>query len=152
LDYSIELLAIPSKKATVNERGEANFTIGNVKIYSSDRELTDDLEKTIAFYLMRFGTWNECKPEAIYDDGNFKGIRFISTPDFPPEEQKFSMIGELSSMVSSSYGEQTIYEKSVIALDTNLEPSIFSVEIPDGYKGKDLPLWQFVMQPNSDFR
>jgi hypothetical protein len=55
-------------------------------------------------------------------------------------------------MVSRSYGEQTIYEKSVVALDTNLEPSVFSVEISDEYKGKDLRLWQFVMQPNPDFK
>lgn len=64
----------------------------------------------------------------------------------------FSMIGELSSMISSSYGEQTVYEKSVIALDTNLEPSVFSVKIPDKYKGNNLPLWQFIIQPNPDFK
>ncbi|XOB94267.1 hypothetical protein ACMC9M_08645 [Pseudomonadota bacterium 24LQ007] len=151
-DLSIELLADLSHDSTVNEHGEAKFVIGNVKIYSSDREITEGLEKSIAFYLMRFGTWNEGDAEAIYDNGDFKGVRFTSTPDFPPEEQVFSMIGELSSMVSRSYGEQTIYEKSVVALDTNLEPSVFSVEISDEYKGKDLRLWQFVMQPNPDFK
>ena len=155
-DLSIELLADPSQESTVNEQGEANFIIDGVKIYSSDREITDDLEKSIAFYLMRFGTWNEGDAKAIYDNGNFTGVRVTSTPDFPPEEQGFSMIGELSSMVSSSYGEQTIYERSIIALDTNLDPSVFSgglpVEIPDGYKGKDLPLWQLIMQPNPDFK
>ncbi|WP_309045339.1 hypothetical protein [Marinobacter sediminicola] len=151
-NLSLELLADPTHGAAVNEKGEANFIIGNVKIYSSDREITEDLEKSIAFYLMRFGDWNEGDAEAIYENGDFKGVRFTSTPDFPPEEQVFTMIGELSSMVSCSYGEQTIYEKSVVALDTNLEPSVFSVEIPDGYKGKDLPLWQFVMQPNPDFK
>ncbi len=62
------------------------------------------------------------------------------------------MIGELSSMVSASYAEQTVYEKSVIALDTNLDPSVFAVEIPEDYKGNDLPLWQFVLQPNPDFK
>ncbi len=151
-DLSIELLADASQEATIDENGKASFIIGNVKIYSSGREIIDDLEKSIAFYLIRFGTWNESEAEAIYNDGNFSGVRFTSTPDFPPEEQVFSMIGELSAMVSCSYGEQTIYERSVIALDTNLEPSVFSVEIPDGYKGKYLPLWQFIMQPNPDFK
>lgn len=151
-NLSIDLVADPSQEATVNEQGEANFIIGGVKIYSAEREITDDLEKSIAFYLMRFGTWSEGDAEAIYNDGNFTGVRFTATPDFSPEEQVFSMIGELSSMVSSSYGEQTIYERSVIALDTNSDPSVFSVEIPNGYKGKDLPLWQFIMQPNPDFK
>lgn len=55
-------------------------------------------------------------------------------------------------MVSASYGEQTTYEQSVIALDTNLDPGVFSVKIPEGYKGKYLPLWQFIIQPNPDFK
>jgi hypothetical protein len=151
-DLSIELLADRSKEVKVNENGEANFIIGSVKIYSSDREVTDDLEKSIAFYLMRFGSWTENDAEGLFDDGKFLGARFTYSPDFPPEEQVFSIIGELSSMVSVSYGEQTIYEKSVVALDTNLEPSVFAVKIPDGYKGKDLPLWQFIMQPNPEFK
>ncbi|PCM44044.1 hypothetical protein [Marinobacter sp. ANT_B65] len=151
-DLSIELLADPTKEAKVNENGEVNFIIGGVKIYSSDREVTDDLEKSIAFYLMRFGTWVENDAEGLFDDGEFLGAKFTYSPDCPSDEQNFSMIGELSSMVSASYGEQTTYEKSVIALDTNLDPGVFAVKIPEGYKGKGLPLWQFIMQPNPDFK
>ncbi len=151
-NLSIELLADRSKESTVNEHGEANFVIGDVKIYSSDREVTDDIEKSIAFYLMRFGSWSENDAESIYDDGDLLGVRFTHSPEFPSEEQSFSMVGELSSMISSAYGEQTVYEKSVIALDTNLEPSVFTVKIPEGYKGKNLPLWQFIIQPNPEFK
>lgn len=149
-DLSIALLAERSKEAKINKNGEASFIIGDVKIYSSNREVTDGLEKAIAFYLMRFGTWNNNHTEGIFDEGKFLGVRFTYSPDCPPEEQVFSMIGELSTMVSTSYGEQTVYEKSVIALDTNLEPSVFAVEIPDEYEGKNLPLWQFIIQPNPD--
>jgi hypothetical protein len=151
-DLSIELLADRSKEAKINDSGEANFIIGDVKIYSNSREVTDHIEKSIAFYLMRFGTWNENDAEAIFDEDEFLGVRFTYSPDFPPEEQRFSMIGELSSMVSASYGEKTVYERSVIALDTNMEPSVFAVEIPDKYKGNDLPLWQLIMQPNPEFK
>lgn len=151
-NLSIELLADRSKEAKVNESGEAKFIIGGVKIYSNSREVTDFLEKSIAFYLIRFGTWNEHDAEGIFDEDEFLGVRFTYSPDFPPEEQKFSMIGELSSMVSASYGEQTVYERSVIALDTNMEPSVFAVEIPDQYKGNELPLWQLIIQPNPDFK
>lgn len=149
---TIELLADLTKEATIDEEGQTNFIIGDVKIYNADREVIDDLEKSIAFYLMRFGSWNEEDGETIYSEGKFIGVKFTYSPDFPPEEQIFSMIGELSSMISSSYGEQTIYEQSVIALDTNLEPSVFGVEIPKDYKGNKLPLWQFIMQPNPDFK
>lgn len=151
-ELSLELVADRSKQATVNEKGEANFVIDDVKIYSFDREVTDDLEKSIAFYLMRFGTWIESEAEGVFEGDEFLGARFSFAPELPPEEQAFSMIGELSSMISASYGEQTIYEKSVVALDTNLDPGVFAVEIPKGYKGKGLPLWQFIMQPNPDFK
>ena len=151
-ELSIELIADQSGEAIINEAGEAKFIIGDVKIYCSGREVADDLEKSIAFYLMRFGDWKESDIEGIFIENRFVGVRFTYAPDFPPEEQLFSMVGALSSMVSSSYGEQTVYEKSVIALDTNLEPSVFTVKIPEGYKGKDLPLWQFIMQPNPQFK
>lgn len=151
-DLSIELIADQTKVASINKDGQTNFIIGGVELYSSGRLIKEGIEKNIAFYLMRFGSWNEHEPEAIYDGDAFKGVRFTSSPEFPSEEQTFSMIGELSSMISAAYSEQTVYEQSVVALDTKLEPSVFSVEIPDGYKGNDLPLWQFIMQPNPDFK
>lgn len=151
-DLAIELLADRTKEAKFNEDGEANFIIGDVKIYSANREIKDDLEKSIAFYLMRFGNWNESDSEGIFDGDEFLGVKFTYSPHAPPEDQIFSIIGDLSSMISSSYREQTVYEKSVIALDTNLEPSVFAVNIPDKYKGNNLPLWQFIMQSNPDFK
>lgn len=151
-DLVIELIANDSKAASIDEVGQVNFIIGDVKLYCAGRELSDDTEKSIAFYLMRFGNWREQDNEALFDGKTFKGVRFTFSPDFPPEDQIFSMIGELSSMISGAYSEQTVYEKSVIALDTKLEPSVFSIEIPNGFKGKKLPLWQFIIQPNPDFK
>jgi hypothetical protein len=101
---------------------------------------------------MRFGDWNENEPEVLEEGDKFLGVKYTFVPDFPPEEQRFSMIGELSSMISYSYSEQTVYERSVIALDTNLDPSVFTVKIPKDYNGKNLPLWQFILQPNPDFK
>ncbi len=150
-DLGIEFIADLSKDATVSDEGKTNFIIGEVKLYCAGQEITDDLEKSIAFYLMRFGNWNENKPEGIFDKGIFIGAKYTFSPDFPPEEQRFAMVGELSSMISYSYSEQTVYEKSVIALDTNLDPSVFSVEIPTGHIGDKLPLWQFIMQANYEF-
>lgn len=151
-DLSIEFIANPTKKAMINDEGETDFIIGDIKLYCSDREIIDDIEKSIAFYLIRFGNWGEKEPEAIYNDGVFYGVRFIYYPESPSEEQRFSMIGELSSMISTAYSEHTVYEKSVIALDTHLDPSVFSVVIPHKYKGNNLPLWQFTIQPNPDFK
>ena len=151
-DLAIELIADTSKEAYIGKNGQTKFTIGDVRLYCAGREISDDLEKSIAFYLIRFGNWNEEDAEAVYQGKKFKSALFTYSPDIPSEEQNFCMIGELSSMVSASYSEKTTYERTVIALDTNLEPSVFSVEIPDSYKGKNLHLWQFIMQPNPDFK
>lgn len=32
------------------------------------------------------------------------------------------------------------------------DPAFFELKIPHGYKGADLPLWQFAIQPNPEFR
>ena len=151
-NLSIELLADPKRDSRINEDGEAKFIIGAVKIYCSDSEVTDDIEKSIAFYLIRFGSWIEQEGGAIMVDEKFSGVRFTYVPESPSEEQNFQMIGELSSMISSAYNEHTVYERSVIALDTQLDPEVFSVNIAEGYKGGDLPLWQFIMQPNPDYK
>lgn len=150
-DLVVELLADPNKDASINDAGEANFIIGNVKFYCANKEITNDTEKSIAFYLIRFGDWQETTAEAVINGNAFAGVRFVYAPEHPPEEQPFALIGELSSMISSAYNEHTVYERSVIALDTKVDPDVFSVEIPMGYKGESLPLWQFEMQPNPDF-
>lgn len=151
-NLAIEFNADLSRGGTINDKGKWCVIIGVVKIYCANTELTDELEKSIAFYLMRFGSWNENEPEVLEEGDKFLGVKYTLSPDFPPEDQRFSMIGELSSMISYSYSEQTVYERSVIALDTNLDPSVFTVKIPKDYKGKNLPLWQFILQPNPDFK
>lgn len=149
---SLELLADRSKEVVVSESYEVGFTIGDLKIYSSDREITDYLEKSIAFYLIRFGDWSESSAEALNSDNGLLGVRFTYFPKLPQEEQNFSFIGALSSMISAAYSEQTIYERSVIALDTKLDPSVFTIKIPTDYKGKALPLWFFIMRSNPAFK
>lgn len=62
-DLAIELIADPSKDASVDSNGQAKLIIGGVKLYCAGREISDDLEKSIAFYLMRFGNWNEQEAE-----------------------------------------------------------------------------------------
>ncbi|MEP9396677.1 hypothetical protein [Mesorhizobium sp. KR2-14] len=32
------------------------------------------------------------------------------------------------------------------------DPDMFSLEIPEGYRGKALPLWQFELRPNFDLK
>jgi Holliday junction resolvase len=150
-DLSVELIADREKDPKILDDGQASFIISDVKFYCAGKEILNQLEKNIAFYLVRFGNWIESDAEVIQDGEDFLGARFIYSPEIPNETQEWNVIGDLSSMVSRAYNEHTVYERSVIALDTKFDPEVYSVEIPDGYKGEGLPLLQMIIKPNTDF-
>lgn len=141
------------ERAIVRGDGTAVFTIREIKMYCAGKLITDEIEKAIAFYLMRYGEWHETEMPANIVDGRLVSFEFVSRPEEPSKEQPFQILGNLSSMVSAAFRELTVDEETgVIALDVKYDPQMFSVEIPKEYKGGSLPLWQFALQPNFDFR
>jgi len=149
-DLIFELRADPSKEVSLSPEGYAQFTIGDVKMYCNRREITNAQEKSIAFYLMRFGDWPEGDIEAVYVDNKFVGVKHTFSPENFERSETFSLIGTLSSMISAAYSERTVQEKDVVALGIKEHPEIFAPEIPLDYKGVALPLWQFLVQPNPE--
>lgn len=132
---------------------EIKFVTRAIKFYCNEVEIVDDAEKNIAFYLMRFGEWNESEHEVLYRDGKFSGAKFCFTPeaDSGNDDQPFKIIGTLSSMVSMAFSEQTVRNQKVIALSARQDPEVFSLHISQDYRGNALPLWQFSFLPNPDF-
>lgn len=55
-------------------------------------------------------------------------------------------------MVSAAYRDLTVDDEGVFSLDVRYDPEFFELRIPEGYKGNALPLWQFSIQPNPEFR
>lgn len=151
---TVEFLADQELEPKIDENNQAHFTVSDVKLYCKDEEILDPIEKNIAFYLVRFGSWDEVDAVAVMDGDKFRAARFVYEPEHPHYEnnQEWCSIGDLSSMISTAYNEHTVYERSVIALDTDSDPDVFSVEIPDGYKGDKLPLIQGRWLPNPDFK
>ena len=152
-NLAIELVSSKDKEAIVTEDGQASITIGDVKLYCAGNEITDQNEKNIAFYLIRFGNWTTNTPEANMEDDRVASVRYEFHPygDWD-KEAGFAMVGEFSSMVTSAYNEHTVYEHKIVALDVKIDPELFSVAIPDGYSGQNLPLWQMAIQPNPNFK
>jgi hypothetical protein len=152
-NLAVELVSSVDNEAIVTDDGQASITIGDVKIYCAGNEIVVGADKNIAFYLIRFGTWTTDTPAARMDGDRVLSVRYEFYPDVPwEEEQGFAMLGELSSMVTSAYNEHTVYESRIVALDARVDPEVFSVKIPDGYTGDQLPLWQFALQPNLEFK
>ena len=151
-ELRIELHGDHDECSVPDDGGEVLFTTRRVGIYCRDQEVTDRDGKEIAFYLMRHGTWPEQYAHAIMSEGKVVGLRFGFSPDDPVENQDLQIIGALSTMVSSAYGEMTVGESSVLALDVKHDPAVFALRIPDGFKEPSLPLWQFIFQPNYDMK
>jgi len=123
------------------------FTIGAVEFYCAGRLIVDDLEKSLAFYLILYGDWVESESKADVKDGELVSIDFESRPRESEPKQEFEIIGSLSSMASGKYNDLTLSEGGVERLSPDAEPDSLVLHVPHGYRGKDLPLWRLKVEP-----
>ena len=143
-DLRIEFWGDPKEcSAPRPRRHGGHFTIRRIRVFCQDQEITDEPGKNIAFYLMRFGRWEEKEDAAVIDEGQDSGAcAFIFGPREPSEDQESQIVGTLSTN-----GESRLPRNGpcVIAMwfsiDVKHDPDVFSLRIPEGYKGS-LPLWQ----------
>lgn len=149
-DLRLELTTGPDEAAHIDGDGNARFTVRKARLLCAGNELTSPLERKIAFYFMRYGDWGE-DDESIIIDGKLQGVVYISQPAEAIEGQPFSMLGNFSSMASTAYSEFTVADRVPVALDAPVDPSDFSLVIPEDYNSATLPLWRFIVQPNWDF-
>lgn len=75
---------------------------------------------------------------------------------FSPEDdenykrQGFDFIGTLSSLVTSAFNEQTVHDSQIRSVGTRQNVRLFTVTIPDDYKGEAC-LCGVSMRPNYEF-
>jgi hypothetical protein len=150
-DLELRLFADPDEASPIDNKGNAQFIARAVKIYCAGKEVKNELEKRIAFYLMRFGDWVESRSEPVISDGRLMGITFAYSPA-DQKEPNFAIVGQLSAMVSKGFRELTVKDGDVVALTLGIDPSAFSILIPEDYKGDDLPLWRFKIGANPNFK
>lgn len=150
-DLALHLLADPKEASKIDDSGNALFITRDVKIYCAGNEIIDEQEKKIAFYLIQYGTWIEKETVVVIDNNKLHGMKLIYTPE-EKQEQGFTMIGNLSTMVTNGFKNHTQKNGDVVALKLSLDPAIFKVLIPQDYKGKQLPLWRFILQANPEFK
>jgi len=153
-DLILEFKTSLDEAAKIEGKDNVPFTIREVNMFCNGSEIKEKTEKDIAFYLMRYGSWVEKKVDNLIVHDKLLGVRFTFSPEFinDEDENEFQLIGTLSEMISNAYKEHTIDDNQIVALSTNADPQIFRPLIPDGYKGKQLPLWQFVIGSNQEFK
>ena len=94
----IKFIADRTKPRSLDEKGQLDMVIGDIKLFCGGQEILDKREREIAFMLVMGGCWEEEGPSPELDaDGAPNAIVF----EFRPREdhgQGFEMIGSLSEI------------------------------------------------------
>jgi hypothetical protein len=122
--------------------------IADVGFYCEDRRIIDPAEQRIASLLIIHGGWQEHE-SANLTDPTAVTMTYEFKPEQQVEHQGFQMCDFLSRMFSRWYIGVTGPEaEQPTQIYARQDPVAFEKLIPEGYKGKDLPLWLFQMRPN----
>lgn len=151
----MRILSDPSKPRAVSKvlpgRSQIEFTIGSVEFYCGDTQIDDAKEKSIAFYLMLYGSkWEEEEPLVDIKGDELIALDFVKRPVGHDHKREFEIVGELSSMISDAYADLTVGDSGIHRLTPPLEPGSLGIFIDPNYKGVHLPLWRFYLHPNYD--
>lgn len=146
-DITIEFVTNHDEAVEIGGCTEVTFIIREVNFFCNDVPIQKNIEKKLALYLARYGSWEEKIAENIIVNNRLIGVRLGFSPELPSEGQNFQFIGTLSEMISRAYSEHTDGEDGIKSIDTEVIPKSFSPVIPFGYKGEALPLWRFSIRP-----
>jgi len=144
----LRIVADTKKSRSIRKDGMGKFTIAGIELLCGDKNITDKTEKTYAFYFMLYGDWQSDKPVADIEDNKLVSIDHVVEPINKTAEQRFELLGSMSSMISRRYRELVSTPSGGEKVSIHLEPDSLGINIPKGYKGKALPLWIFYLRPN----
>jgi len=143
------LHADKTKPREIKADGEVAFTTSRAAFYSGDTEITDPVEQNIAWILADVGSWACEGPLARIDEGQLEAVELIWTPiERSNPNERFEMIGTLSTMFSRFYAAKTLDEHGVKQIEAEVVPGWLSPLVVSDLKSKALPLWRFILQPH----
>jgi hypothetical protein len=129
--------------ATPHDSGpesKAAFAVGDVEL--------SDVERRIAGFLMRFGTWK--LTTNVADDR--QRIDLVFAPEEPVLGQPFEVVGQLSSMYSAVFRLATETEDGqVLGLRHDVTPGVLADLVPSDYfdhPDRALQLWLLRVHPS----
>lgn len=131
----------------IGDDGLVNFTIGDVELYSGDELIEDPQEKTFAFYLLLYGQWSVEDGLVETDGDELVSIRYVAEPIERDTNYPFQAVGFMSSMMAQRFNEITIADGKIERLSPTSPSANLGFQVPKGYRGKDLHLWSFYIDP-----
>jgi hypothetical protein len=131
--------------------GKVLMYVGSVEVSCGGEPIVDRVERNIVLYLMMYGKWQyDGGIVELSEDGLPVAMVHSSSPEDPLNDgEEFAMIGSLSSLYSSLYNSLTLKDGVVERLRVK-DPASLAPVIPLKFEKKSLPLWRFVLQPNTD--
>lgn len=139
------------------QTGKARVEVTSVDLMADDRTLSDELERRIAWYFLRFGRWEVKQEPQLGPTGEVIAIDLVAQPEIVDAErqaeQDFASVGMLSSLYAALFDEATLSaEGEVDELDHRPEPGELAALIPDDFWDRPdrvLPLWRLnIEQPH----
>ncbi|MBI3582780.1 MAG: hypothetical protein HY096_02375 [Nitrospinae bacterium] len=116
---SFRIYADSQKPRTVDENCQVHFTIGNAVICAGGKEITDELEKKLAWVFMLYGGWDKVNQPAKTVNGFLDYTEFSVEPEEWDRNQGFAILDFLSKMISSHYNYLTSPEGKIRQLVPN---------------------------------
>jgi hypothetical protein len=136
----------PTKPRRVDESGHVGFTIGSLELYCGGVRIEDRFEQSLAFYFLLHSDWVVSDQEAKVEDGELIYFDFVARPEEPVPNQHFQILGFLSEMISRNYDGLTASDAGIDRLSPQVDPDALGILIPQDYRGKQLPLWRFMLK------
>lgn len=120
-----------------------NNTIRSVSVKCCNVEITDDIEKSIAYKLMWYGTWEDEKVNHVFDNQGL--LKEIQLDYYPVEYNKnddieLSVIAEMSHILIKSFTNKTTQNEKLKQLSYTGVTLDLNELIPYCYTSEVLPL------------
>lgn len=134
---------------------EWHLIVESADMFCRGTQITEELERSIAFKMMMGGSLKEETEITFREDGSpeFNIFTYDKIEKDERDDLGFEIVGSVSRIISSGYMHATEWkdnEENTQLIMPQQEPEDFSVFIPENYKGTALPLWRLIQKPNED--
>ena len=147
---SVRLFADMSKSTKIDDDGMAKVFFKRLCLCANGVEITNPIEKAIAWFLIQNGNWSRVENSAKVTNNS---LDYTATQFFTEEsngELPFNIVGMMSDMLSLQCRRLVTKDGEIRNLIPQPNSERMAPLIPDGYSGDVLKLEKISIQPNSN--
>ncbi len=148
---SLKMVVDPHQPREIDTAGIAMIHVLGTEVSCAGTRINDRVGRNVALYLMMYGKWEYDGGKVETDDEGLPTavVHSVAPTELLNANERFEMVGSLSSLYSSLFNSLTLEEGVVTKLRVE-DPTALAPVIPIDWTSDDLPLWRFVLQANRD--